>query len=1466
MAFVMATLLLCVPSYGKDNAPAASIKVDMNFDHNFTSFTLEGAHLKVTCETCHAGAIFKGVPTTCFGCHNGGMAAGKPDSHPKSSDTCSDCHTNSKWSDIHVDHSKVSETCFSCHNGKTATGKNKLHIKSSRECATCHVVSTWSIHKFDHTMTSEPCERCHDNQQAVGKPFDHIRSNNDCGSCHKSVAWTIGVFDHTGIVDGCAKCHDDSSAPGKTFTHLPTSDQCQACHTTVAWVPTHFDHSEAKDVNNCADCHDGRRAIGRSAAHFKTNNDCGACHTTMTWHPARFDHDLALDVTTCFSCHNGQRPPADGKGVNHIASSNMCTDCHAATNFTSWTGASFNHVNVTGNCFACHNGTTATGKTQNHLTSTNVCESCHTPVAWKPGRFDHTQSTGLACQNCHDGTQQISTGPIVGKLQGPAGAHLPTSEACMSCHNTSSFIPSMAFDHGELSVGTCFTCHNGTTATSKGVLRTKNSATHIASGTDCETCHNTSNWKSAVFDHSGIGNARCDSCHNGTSASGLSGNHITFNGNTDCAACHVTTAWKAVNFDHGVVSTTCFSCHDGSTSISTGKLTSRDAKTHIPSGNDCESCHVTTTWKSAFNHANIGTATCVSCHNGTTATGKLSLSGKHLLTSDTCESCHTTVAWIPVQVFDHTQTSVTTCLTCHNGTDAKGKGMSHILSKDTCQNCHSTAAWAPLVPSPMDHAFVTGTCFSCHDGTHSTGLNAITGKPGTHLKTSNACANCHTTTAWTPAPFDHSQATGTCFSCHDGAHPPASTRSGGHVASSTDCAQCHTSTAWAPARFSHLDPTVAATACLTCHNGTVTNALSKADAPTPHIPSSDLCADCHTTTAFTPAHIDHGDPVVASRTCVSCHDVAGSNPVTRPPSHPPFNAGSQDCKDCHTTATWMTSGKPDHTNLVSGCFTCHNGTSATGKTPTHFTTSNTCESCHNTTAFKPAVFDHNEATNVGTCFACHDGSPAHAPALGKSSFPAHPASSNDCQSCHSGFVTWANATFKHDDPVVAATACFTCHDGNHAPAVGKLPTHLKSSTNCASCHTTIAWAPASFDHNEAQGTCFSCHDGAHPPAKSKANAPPPGHLPTSNVCEDCHTTAAWTPARFDHATVGGTACFTCHNGTRATGKGNKHFATTNTCEDCHTSAAWAPARFDHGSATAVNNCFACHDGTHPPADAKSVAHLKTSNDCMSCHTSFTSWTAAVNFSHDDSVVAAASCFSCHDGAPTHAPALGKSNTHLKTTNDCASCHVTTNWATVAFDHTQAQGTCFSCHDNAHPPALGKNNTHFNTSNACDSCHVTTKWTTVAFDHSQANGTCASCHDGAHPPAVGKGNGHFITSQPCETCHTTAAWSPVLPYTHQSPAYENHGSNTPTCLSCHKQNNEKIAFARPDLYPDCAACHVNKYKPDPHKKYTSPTTKLYTVDELRDCTGACHIYADQTLTTIKTRRTGPQHRATRSAWN
>ena len=81
----------------------------------------------------------------------------------------------------------------------------------------------------------------------------------------------------------------------------------------------------------------------------------------------------------------------------------------------------------------------------------------------------------------------------------------------------------------------------------------------------------------------------------------------------------------------------------------------------------------------------------------------------------------------------------------------------------------------------------------------------------------------------------------------------------------------------------------------------------------------------------------------------------------------------------------------------------------------------------------------------------------------------------------------------------------------------------------------------------------------------------------------------------------------------------------------------------------------------------------------------------------------------------------------------------------------------------------------------------------------------------------------------------------------------------SCTSCHTTNNEVISWQFASYRPNCAGCHANNYKAGEHKKVDTPKI-LYTVQELQDCSGACHEYTDATFSTIKKTRTG-KHRAT-----
>jgi len=121
---------------------------------------------------------------------------------------------------------------------------------------------------------------------------------------------------------------------------------------------------------------------------------------------------------------------------------------------------------------------------------------------------------------------------------------------------------------------------------------------------------------------------------------------------------------------------------------------------------------------------------------------------------------------------------------------------------------------------------------------------------------------------------------------------------------------------------------------------------------------------------------------------------------------------------------------------------------------------------------------------------------------------------------------------------------------------------------------------------------------------------------------------------------------------------------------------------------------------------------------------------------------------------------------------------------------------------------------------------------------------------------GKPNDHFITTLQCDDCHTTSRWG-LVKYTHSSGGFPG-GHSGEDCDSCHKSRTSAITWKFPSYKPDCAGCHAGDFEQEEHKKYTTPTTAYYSVSDLRDCTGACHLYTNSSMTTIKENRSG-KHR-------
>ena len=882
--------------------------------------------------------------------------------------------------------------------------------------------------------------------------------------------------------------------------HGPIDIPCENCHTSTSWKPIRaipeFNHDKTRyplrgmhEKVQCIQCH-------TKLVFSDVGSKCADCHADI--HRRQFG-------ANCEQCHTVNGWTVSTQAIqNHFNrfplvgahASLQCDDCHKQAAVGQFTGLSTA-------CYSCHakdfQSTATMGLSiPNHLTAgaqfaPQNCEKCHGMNTWLGATFDHA-STGFPLQGLH------------------------AQAACTSCHINNNY------NLAGIGLNDCGNsgCHLTTWQQTTNPAHASNPTFFPMS--QCSTCHTVNGWTGAPFDHSvtgfpltnGHASVACTSCHinnnyNLTTAlnsCGNSGCHLTTWQQTNnpvhstagaqfavgnCAVCHTTVSWNTATFDH---SATGFAL--------TGMHVS-------PSPTPCASCHVN-------NNYTLSSAACYGCHVAAwQSTATLGGSVPNHATAgfpQTCESCHTTSAWTG-GVFNHASTgfaltgmhaspSPTPCVACHvNG--------NYTLSSTACYGCHvaawqSTATLGGAVPNHVSGGFPQ-TCENCHTTSTWTGAvfdHATTGfvLTGMHISPSpTPCISCHVGNNYTLT-----AASTACYGCHVAAWQSTATLGGAVPNHATagfpqTCESCHTTSTWTGGVFNHATTGFALTGA--------------------HVSPPAPCASCHV----------NGNYTLSSPACYGCHVVAWQSTATLGGSVPNHITAAfpQDCSLCHTTSVW-TGGVFNHAST---------GFALTGM---HISPSPTpCVSCH--------VGNNYTLTAASTaCYGCHITAWQSTATLG-GAVPNHVAASfpQDCSLCHTT-STWLGSVFNHNATIfpltgfhaTAAVTCAMCHVNNnyttlptdcygcHAAAYNTTtnPAHAAAGfpTTCATCHTTAAWTGATFNHTyfplnhgNANGVCATCHIN------------PANYLVFQ--CTQCH--GGGNAANFNHPNVGGYVynsvnCYQCH--------------------------------------------------------------------------------------------------------------------------------------------------------------------------------------------------------------------------------------------------------------------------------------------------------------------------------------------------
>ena len=399
------------------------------FNHDLTSYTLDGQHKIIDCKKCHVSEnisdpklkkrdfTFMGLDQKCLTCHD--------DFHQETlSNDCIECHNTEEFRPADkFDHNDakyiltgehLEVDCKECHPTTIQNGKEFQQFTDVEfvDCKSCHE---------DPHLKQLPgdCKTCHTDKSFdtfIGKnAFNHNATNFkllgkhkqvDCFECHDLLPDPETIFqDRMGVLESqCISCHEDQhdskfgndcarchQETGFTklksmngFDHSVTDFPLEGLHANTDCIKCHSDgYSNEIEFTSCTTCHEDFH----EGQFLKkgTSPDCKECHTVVKGFEESY-YSLERHQTTVF--------PLEGA---HVAT--PCYACHVSEE--KWT---FRDVGQ--KCTDCHQDEHRSQFDVNGITN---CQSCHINDSWAPTKFNHDSTAfpldgkhaKVECKECH---------------------------------------------------------------------------------------------------------------------------------------------------------------------------------------------------------------------------------------------------------------------------------------------------------------------------------------------------------------------------------------------------------------------------------------------------------------------------------------------------------------------------------------------------------------------------------------------------------------------------------------------------------------------------------------------------------------------------------------------------------------------------------------------------------------------------------------------------------------------------------------------------------------------------------------------------------------------------------------------------------------------------------------------------------------------------------------------------------
>ena len=356
---------------------------------------------------------------------------------------------------------------------------------------------------------------------------------------------------------------------------------------------------------------------------------------------------------------------------------------------------------------------------------------------------------------------------------------------------------------------------------------------------------------------------------------------------------------------------------------------------------------------------------------------------------------------------------------------------------------------------------------------------------------------------------------------------------------------------------------------------------------------------------------------------------------------------------------------------------------------------------------------------------------------------------------------------------------------------------LQLGSQCEQCHTPASWTSARFDHGAITGLALA---GEHRKLACQSCHKNDNFRSAQTACVSCHLKDYQSAAEPNHVSAGfPTACETCHrfSDTSFTGASFNH-ASVFALVGVHAQQACATCHVNNVYRGIARDCVGCHRVDYDRTTSPAHTSAGFSTTCESCHRATDPSFKGATLNHASffpllGVHAQQACATCH-----------VNNVYRGTARDCVGCHRVDYNKTTSPPHASAgfSTACESCHRATDPSFKGATFNHasffplvgVHAQQACASCHVNNVYRGTARD-------CVGCHRAKYDRTTSPSHtaAGFPTS--CENCHraTDASWNqgtfnhrfPIASGRHQAPCATCHTNSstfsTFSCLTCHEHN-------------------------------------------------------------------------------